>query len=97
MNPIIESLKVIIELLRTGFTKVSISAELDDPNIAAIKDTVTNIATVTTAQGTAVGNIYTLLDDRLVKKLWITRADYDALATKDPEVLYIVIESQSNS
>ena len=83
MNPIIESLKVIIELLRTGFTKVSISAELDDPNIA-------NINTKTNA-------IYTLLDNRLVKKLWITRADYDALATKDPETLYIVIESQSNS
>ena len=43
-----------------------------------------------------IHNIYTLLDDRLVKKLWITRADYDALAVKDPETLYIVIESQSN-
>ena len=99
MNPIIESLKVIIELLRTGFTNVSISAELDDPNIATIKDAVTNIATVTTATGTAVGNIYTLLDDRLVKKLWITRADYDQLVLDDevdPETLYIVIESQSN-
>ena len=43
--------------------------------------------------------IYTLLDNRLVKKLWITRADYDQLVLDDevdPETLYIVIESQSN-
>ena len=106
MNPIIESLKVIIELLRTGFTKVIISAELDDPDIAAInsklgdvKTDVHTIATNSTSQGTELHSIYTMLDERLVKKLWITRADYDQLVLDDevdPETLYIVIESQSN-
>ena len=62
--------------------QLKIDVQLDDPNIGNIS--------------TKINAIYTLLDDRLVKKLWITRADYDALAVKDPETLYIVIESQSN-
>ena len=68
--------------------------------LEAVKTKLDNIDVSVKLDDTDIHNIYTLLDDRLVKKLWITRADYDALVLAgevDPEVLYIVIESQSNS
>lgn len=91
--------------------QLKIDVQVDDPDISATKENtdtivdtlediqvdVTTIKNKVNNQDTNVTNIYNLLDERLVKKLWITRADYNALVTKDPEVLYIVIESQSNS
>lgn len=59
MNPIIESLKVIIELLRTGFTNVSISAELDDPNITSIKTNTDTIKSNTTTTKNDIASIKT--------------------------------------
>lgn len=88
-----------LEAVKTKLDTLDVSVKLDDPDIAEINQKVGGIQTAVTAQGTAVGNIYTLLDARLVEKQWITRADYDALVLAgevDPEVLYIVIESQSN-
>ena len=44
-------------------------------------------------------DIYSVLNDRLVKKVILTRAEYDALVnrgTVDNDTLYYVIESQTN-
>lgn len=96
-----------LEAVKTKLDTLDVSVKLDDPDIAQInsklgdvKTDVHTIATNSTSQGTDITNIYNLLDARLVEKQWITRADYDALVLAgevDPEVLYIVIESQSNS
>lgn len=72
-----------LEDIKTKLDNLRVDVKADDIDIGEI-----NVDT---------SDILTLLDNRLVKKLWITRADYDALVVKDPEVLYIVIESQSNS
>lgn len=95
-----------LEDVKTKLDTLDVSVKLDDPDIAQInsklgdvKTDVHTIATNSTSQGTELHSIYTMLDDRLVKKLWITRADYDQLVLDDevdPETLYIVIESQSN-
>lgn len=95
-----------LEAVKTKLDTLDVSVKLDDPDIAQInsklgdvKTDVHTIATNSTSQGTDITNIYNLLDARLVEKQWITRADYDALVLAgevDPEVLYIVIESQSN-
>lgn len=95
-----------LEAVKTKLDTLDVSVKLDDPDIAQInsklgdvKTDVHTIATNSTSQGTELHSIYTMLDERLVKKLWITRADYDQLVLDDevdPETLYIVIESQSN-
>lgn len=57
----------------------------DNTNIADIKTNTTNI--------------YNLLNDRLLNRVVLSRADYDALVnggTVDADTLYYVIESQSN-
>ena len=100
----LDQLKIDVQLDDPNIGNISSKTDSIKSNTDTIKSDVTAIKTntantktsVDTANTTAT-NIYTLLDNRLVKKLWITRADYDALATKDPEILYIVIESQSNS
>lgn len=96
-----------LEAVKTKLDTLDVSVKLDDTDIAQInsklgdvKTDVHTIATNSTSQGTELHSIYTMLDDRLVKKLWITRADYDQLVLDDevdPETLYIVIESQSNN
>ena len=72
---------------------------IDEVNnkLEAVKTKLDNLKISAELDDPIIEDIKDILDDRLVKKLWITRADYDALTTKDPEVLYIVIESQSNS
>lgn len=95
-----------LEDVKTKLDTLDISVKIDDPDIAQInsklgdvKTDVHTISTNSTSQGTELHSIYTILDERLVKKLWITRADYDQLVLDDevdPETLYIVIESQSN-
>ena len=83
VNEKLNDVKSKLEDVKTKLENLRVDVKADDIDIGEI-----NVDT---------SDILTLLDDRLVKKLWITRADYDALATKDPEILYIVIESQSNS
>jgi len=71
---------------------------IDEVNnkLEAVKTKLDNLKISAELDDPIIEDIKDILDERLVKKQWITRADYDALATKDPEVLYIVIESQSN-
>ena len=63
----------------------------------AVKEGLKDVKVSAELDDPIIDSIKDILDERLVKKVWITRADYDALVVKDPEVLYIVIESQSNS
>ena len=83
VNGKLDDVKSKLEDVKTKLENLRVDVKADDIDIGEI-----NVDT---------SDILTLLDERLVKKVWITRADYDALTTKDPEVLYIVIESQSNS
>lgn len=102
MNPIIESLKVIIELLRTGFTKVSISAELDDPNIASIKTNTDTIKSDVTAIKTSIsGNktntdtivtLLTQINSKMKTILVVTQAEYDLIDPKDPNTIYLITQ-----
>lgn len=74
-----------LEDVKTKLENLRVDVKADDIDIGEI-----NVDT---------SDILTLLDNRLTKKLWITRADYDQLVLDDevdPETLYIVIESQSN-
>ena len=82
VNGKLNDVKAKLEDVKTKLDNLRVDVKADDIDIGEI-----NVDT---------SDILTLLDERLVKKLWITRADYNALAVKDPETLYIVIESQSN-
>ena len=92
-DPNIASTKTNTDTIKADVATIKTTANSTKTNTDTIKSDVSNIKTKT-------ADIYTLLDNRLVEKQWITRADYDALVLAgevDPEVLYIVIESQSNS
>lgn len=95
-----------LEAVKTKLDTLDVSVKLDDPDIAQInsklgdvKTDVHTIATNSGTQGTDIHNIYTLLDDRLMRKEWVEEDDYQAAKTAGTlreDTLYIRIVEQTN-
>ena len=84
----------------------STSQETIEQDLDSIISSLTSLISSTGNNGQAItdiknktNDIYSVLNDRLVKKVILTRAEYDALVnggTVDDSTLYYVIESQNN-
>ena len=76
INDVYSVLNTKLEDIKTKLDNLRVDVKADDIDIGEI-----NVDT---------SDILTLLDERLIKKLLISRADYDALATKDANTLYYI-------
>lgn len=87
-----DSLKTDVESIKSDVGSIKTSNSNIKSNTDTIKTNTNTIKTDIDAIKTSLANVYTLLGST---RVIISRADYDALAVKDPNTIYYIKEPET--